>query len=501
MHRSTLRFAALILFVFPVLALTSPPIRLHPENPRWFEWRGRAVALITSAEHYGAVINPDFDVRRYLETLEREGLNYTRVFSGAYVEPPGAFGIRRNTLGPAPGRFLAPWARSAEPGAGDGGSKFDLDRFSEEYLRRLREFIAEAGRRGIVVELTLFCATYGERQWAIHPFNPSNNVQRLPVRDWRRLHTLPPGATGDAARRANPAFPYQERLVRHLVRALNEFDNLFYEIQNEPWADIGRNGEMIHPWWTERQGWPNAVQIPTAESVAWQRAIAAIIREEEGRLPRRHLIAQNIANFRLAVHRDDLAPEAELLNFHYALPEAVGWNRGLRRAIGCDETGFMGRADAPYRRQAWRFVMSGGALFNHLDYSFTVGREDGTDLENEAPGGGGPGIRRQLAILTRFLHAFDLARLEPDPWVVEAAPGLATWVLSSPGTEYAIYVEGRGPTELRLRLPAGRWRAEWISTEDGRGLGGATIESNGVSPAALPAPAVGDGAALRLVRA
>lgn len=239
---------------------------------------------------------------------------------------------------------------------------------------------------------------------------------------------------------------------------MKEFDNLVDEIQSEPWADTGRPGAVIHPWWTEHSGWPNAVQIPIADSVAWQRAIAAIIRDEERRLPRRHMIAQNIANVRLAAHIEDLVPEAELLNFHYALPEAVEWNRGLHRAIGCDETGFMGRSDASDRRQArWlgRLVMSGGALFNHLDYSFTVGREDGSDVENDAPGGGGSAIRRQLAILSRFLLTFDLARLEPDPWVVDAAPGLATWAPSSPGSEYAIYVESRGPTEVRLRLPRG----------------------------------------------
>ncbi|MCX7818014.1 MAG: hypothetical protein N2652_02190 [Kiritimatiellae bacterium] len=499
MQRNPGRLAASAVVAGAIIA-SAQPIRLHPENPRWFEWRGRALALITSAEHYGAVLNLDFDIRRYLETLEREGLNYTRVFSGAYVEPTNAFNIQRNTLAPAPGRFLAPWVRSDEPGAGDGGTRFDLDRFSDAHLRRLRDFIAEADRRGIVVELTLFCATYGPAQWAIHPFNPSNNIQRLPVHDYRRLHLLPVSADLATARASNPAFRYQEALVRHLVRGLNEFDNLFYEIQNEPWADNSRPGEVIHPWWTERRGWPNAVQIPTAESVAWQRAIAAVIRDEERRLPKRHLIAQNIANFVLAVHPDDLVPEAELLNFHYALPEAVGWNRGWKGAIGCDETGFMGREDTPYRRQAWRFVMSGGALFNHLDYSFTVGHEDGSDIGNEAPGGGGPTIRRQLAILSRFLHQFDLTRLEPDCLVVEAAPGVATWSLSVPGLQYAIYVEGRGPTELWLRLPPGRWRTRWISVEDGKPLGESVDTTDGTTPTCVPVPDIRGGAAARIVR-
>ena len=40
-------------------------ISLHPENPHYFLWRGRPTILITSAEHYGAVLNLDFDFRRY----------------------------------------------------------------------------------------------------------------------------------------------------------------------------------------------------------------------------------------------------------------------------------------------------------------------------------------------------------------------------------------------------------------------------------------------------
>ena len=103
----------------------STPIALH-DNPHYFQWRGKPTILITSGEHYGAVMNLDFDYRKYLDTLAADGLNYTRVFSGAYVEPQGAFNIAQNTMAPAAGRFLAPWARSAQPGYTGGGNKFDL---------------------------------------------------------------------------------------------------------------------------------------------------------------------------------------------------------------------------------------------------------------------------------------------------------------------------------------------------------------------------------------
>jgi hypothetical protein len=434
-----------------------PPIRLHPQNPRYFEWRGKAVALITSAEHYGAVLNLDFDWQRYLETLQRDGMNYTRIFSGSYVEPAGAFGIERNTLAPAEGRFLAPWARSDQPGYAGGGNKFDLDRFSPEYLARLKDFLAEAGKRDIAVELTLFCSTYSDRQWAIHPFNPQNNIQNLAIADWKKLNTLANGRI----------MAYQEKLVRHLVRELNGFDNLFFEIQNEPWADNHTLGDVINPYMTDHYRWPNAVEIPTAATVAWQTRIGDIIADEQARLPHQHLIAQNVANFRLPIRPQDLAPTASIVNFHYAYPEAATWNLSLPVVLGYDETGFAGRDDAFYRRQAWNFLFSGGALFNSLDYSFTVGHEDGTDLTSKSPGGGSPTLRKQLKILSEFLHSFDLANLRPDTDFVKSSPGVVTRTLSHPGQAYALYMEGRSPTELSLALPAGRWQIEWLNPADG----------------------------------
>src|SRR6266571_2028030 len=72
------------------------PLSLHPDNPHYFLFRGKPTVLITSGEHYGAVLNLDFDYIKYLETLGRDGLNLTRTFSGAYVEPPEAFNIASN---------------------------------------------------------------------------------------------------------------------------------------------------------------------------------------------------------------------------------------------------------------------------------------------------------------------------------------------------------------------------------------------------------------------
>ena len=80
--------------------MSGAPLALHPENPHYFLFRGKPTVLITSGEHYGAVLNLDFNYVEYLETLRADRLNLTRTFTGAYVEPHGTFNITSNTLAP-----------------------------------------------------------------------------------------------------------------------------------------------------------------------------------------------------------------------------------------------------------------------------------------------------------------------------------------------------------------------------------------------------------------
>jgi hypothetical protein len=166
------------------------PIRLHPDNPHYFLWRSKAAILITSGEHYGAVLNRDFDYKRYLNTLESLGFNLTRTFSGAYCEPVGAFRIANNTLAPAKDRLICPWARSEQPGYANGGNKFDLTKWDPAYFGRLRDFISEAGKRGVVVEMVLFCPFYEDSMWNLSPMNAANNINGIGKMERTEAYTL-----------------------------------------------------------------------------------------------------------------------------------------------------------------------------------------------------------------------------------------------------------------------------------------------------------------------
>lgn len=461
-------------------AAFAQPIRLHPKNPHYFLYQGKAIALIGSGEHYGAVMNADFDYHRYLATLSAEGMAYTRLFGGSYREvPEKSFGIRRNTLAPAPGRFVAPWAPS--------GAKFDLDRWNREYFARFHDFLAEASRRGIVVEVTLFSSHYQEMQWQVSALDPANNINGTDAIDWKKLHTLD---NGNLLRR-------QEEYTRKLVREANTFDNVIFEIQNEPWSDRGTLADVVNPYLQlpGRDTYPNSVDVADQLSLAWQARVADWIVSEEKALANRHLIAQNYCNFRLPVRQ--LLPGVSVVNFHYAYPEAVLLNYGLGKAISYDETGFLGRGDGLYRRQAWNFMLSGGSVFDALDYSFSVGHEDGGDTEPNGPGGGSPALRRQLRVLSEFLQKLPLEDLAPDSQTVKHAAGVYARVLSKKGRAYGIYLDGLGPSEITLDLPAGRYTDEWIDVETGGTARNDSFEHPG-GEKVLTTPEFRDGIALRL---
>ena len=409
------------------------PIQPHPDNGHYFLFRGRPTILITSAEHYGAVLNAEFDYVTYLDELQRHGLNQTRTWSGTYRETATSFGIADNTLNPR--RYLAPWARSGE------GTKYDLNQWDLAYFDRLKDFLTQAGRRGVVVEYGLFCSFYSDELWAVSPMNPINNVNGLSDCPRAEVFTL----------ERTDMLAVQEKFVRKVVRELRDFDNVYFEICNEPYITNICN--------------------------RWQARIAEVIADVEKDMPVKHLIAQNIANGTGKIAQPHRA--VSIFNFHYAKPpEAVAQNYALNKVIADDETGFAGNADVTYRREAWEFILAGGGVYSNLDYSFTTAHPGGDLTEYDAPGGGSRNLRHQLKILRDFMESFDFAHMHPANEIVRT--GVLTATLAGVpacaaatvrvlgGDSFALYISGGEGVQLSLNLPAGRYSAEWIDTRTGQ---------------------------------
>ena len=403
------------------------PIGLHPENPHYFIYKDKPTILVTSGEHYGAVLNLDFDYVTYLDALSRDSLNLTRIFSGAYLEPQGAFKIERNTLAPARGRFISPWQRSDEPGHIDGGNKFDLTKWNEDYFTRLKDFMGEAEKRNVVVELAFFCPFYEDSLWQMSPMHTSNNVNSVGPADRADVYTLDKSAG---------LLEIQDALVRKIVNELKGFGNLIYEICNEPYFG--------------------------GVTMEWQHHIASVIQDVEQGFEHKHLISQNIANHKLLIK--DPHPGVSIFNFHYAYPPvAVSQNYHLNKVIGDNETGFDGNADSTYRREGWSFILNGGALYNNLDYSFTAEHEDGSfQYPPTQPGGGTAALRNQLRSLKDFMNGFDFLKMKPDSTIV-TVEGSRAYVLAEEGKQYAIYIFGRGPFSFDVSVPSGNYTVEFFN--------------------------------------
>jgi hypothetical protein len=235
--------------------------------------------------------------------------------------------------------------------------------------------------------------------------------------------------------------------------------------------------------------------------------------EAEKGFPRPHLISQNIANGRARIEKPHAA--VSVFNFHYATPpDTVAMNYRLNKVIGDNETGFRGTTDRPYRTEGWDFLLAGGGLYNNLDYSFTVGHEDGTFVfPSTQPGGGSPALRKQLRILKDFLYGFDFVRMKPDnavikggaitsPLAVGAAPEakVTARALAEAGKAYALYVNGGTQAELMLELPAGPYRAEWLNPKTGKIDKREEFEHAG-GQRKLVSPAYVEDIALRVLRA
>jgi hypothetical protein len=450
--------------VFWVLVLLSAisegrakPISAHPQNPHYYLFRGEATVLITSAEHYGAVINQAFDYVAYLDTLKSHGLNYTRIYPAGFVEPEGAFQLE-NTLAPKPGKLIQPWARSQSPGYYSGGNRFDLDRWDPEYFRRLKDFVAQASERGIIVEICFFNAQ-NRGSWPVSPLFWKNNIQGEGHIDKDDVQTL---KNSKMTRR-------QEDFIRRIVQEVNSFDNVILEICDEP-LSYGTPRDLAGPWIGH---------------------LVEVIKETERALPQKHLLGQQVQG-KIGGPIDFSAnPDVSVIvtQYDWLTPdEQVGGMRALdylydrNKPIDLNETGYYplnswyaGDKAGDVRVEAWEFMVGGGSSFNNLNGVYSASDPAGTAAENQP-------VLKTMQSLKQFIDNFDFLRMRPDrTFVVSGIPaGAYCRGMSERGKQYALYhhhsklkpyvyqvMPGAYAERFVLDLPAGTYQADWVDPSTG----------------------------------
>jgi hypothetical protein len=462
-------------------------VHIHPDNPKLFEFRGKPLVLLTATEHYGAVMNRPFQFERYLADAAEKRMTLTRLFMlfrelQTNINP-------YSTCKPETPDYIAPFERTGPGRALDQELKYDLDRPNPEFFDRLHRFLSLASSYGIIVEIVLLSNTYAPNIWELNPLNDRNNINGLEAIEWPDY----------LSQRHPKLFERQAAHVRKIVEETNAYDNVIYEICNEPGGAA-----------------PSPAENPSVEEVnQWLSALIGVVRQTEAGLPNQHLIAgQEAFSYMPSSQGSDVSFQAmgyDVINMH-ALPNTVyhgqGYHlgdfmskqlalRALRdfglatygepKPLNQDEDNAASaykdvEAWTIHRKRAWTAVLSGGH-YDTIDFSIVNSCETGTPESQRH-------IRSWMKYLSEFIHSIDLARAHPLLGLLQEQPQHALEVVFGIEAEdYCIYLaDEREPAsarglpdgdqidrgagqpirgQLKLRLPAGDYQVACFNPKTG----------------------------------
>ena len=425
-------------------------IGICEKNPHYFQYRGKEILLITSAEHYGAVVSKKFDYVKYFDALAEYGLNYTRIYPGALIEPAGLW-LPEDTL--APGEdLIVPWARSDADGYILGGSKFNLNKWDSEYFLRLRDFLKEAEKRDIIVEICFFnCQP--ESCWKYSPLHKDANIQGIGKCNNVSFQTLDDELL----------VREQLRYIEKIIIETNEFGNVIYEFVDEPTLALTPSNKVYQ--WISRL-------IDTAV-------------ETENKLQKKHILAQQLE---IGV---DFAPDDRIAlivtQYITVSSRQIGGVPALvncycyNKPIELNETAYVPswydrEHTAISRLESWEFMIGGGAGFNQLNGYFVTSNPSGENENNKK-------ILQGFKNLRTFLESFDYIKMTRDfDAFRNISIGSSVNMISEKGRQYAIYIHHSFPNgggmgtfyepsygeyapKLTLRLDKGEYVVNFIEPE------------------------------------
>jgi hypothetical protein len=461
-----------ILYGFAVLITLScshKPVEVWSKNPHYLSYKHKPLLLITSDQHYGAVIDLDFDFITYLDYLAENGMNLTRLYPGGMFEPVDKF-LPGNPLGPHQGRQLLPWMKSDQAGAnpllaeaGEPSFKYDLDSWNTEYFNRIKNFIDYARKKDIIVEIAFFNGMYADC-WPLMAMYHQNNIQNTGKYELQEcgLFTTMDSLNLDVVY-------YQKEYIKKIVTELNEFENLIYDISDEPCLQGMPDGSIIIN--------PDSMIIP------WINAMKDAFLEAEGPLPNKHILGQTVQSC-----SPDLSEEkwCMWLPTEYIGPaeRALKLNYKSNKPIVNVESNYFGTSLSQFaystdavRLEGWWFMLGGGAGIINLNGEFYHGQESG-----------GNGTRNQIVpqrkMLKEFMNSLDLTGMSRFTDFSVADTSVICNGLAESGEQYAIYLfhgswdsdwgcsflpeaGNYNDTVTINKMPAGSYTVEWIDPVTG----------------------------------
>lgn len=426
-------------------AVATGPLRIHPENPRYFadgkktpQGSLRAVYL-TGAHTWNSMVDmgrndpPEkFDWEAYLTFLEKHHHNFIRLWAWDST----TWDTRAN--GNLAKDFVhhaapLPWMRSGPGNALDGKPRFDLTKFNAEYFDRLRSRVTSARERGIYVSVMLFEGWglyHGNRRagtqqawaWNSHPFNPANNINGIKVEGADAL-------SGKVHSMRSPDVNNLQALyIRKVVDTVNEFDNVLYEVINE-------GGEKEWNWW-----------------------VIETIHDHERGKPKQHPVGNTGHGAeRIATMLDSPAEWVSPGRADGYGEDPPAWNEKKVSLLDTDHIWGVG-GNVPW---VWKSFLRG---HNPLFMDPYDGSILGEDRSWER-------IRAALGEARRYADRVDLASMTPQSeW---SSTG---YCLANAGREYLVYQPAKN-SEFTIELKAGTYRIEWFDPTRGIQIAGESLKT------------------------
>ncbi len=254
-----------------VASVIGPPGPLHvsTDNRRYFADPSGRVVYLTGSEYWKTIQDngpsnppPVFDYSGFLNFLQQHNHNFTRLYMWEQSRWSAETSLSH---------WFSPtlYVRTG-PGIGaDGGAQFDLTQINPAYLARVRQRAIDAGARGIYVSIMLFdgwsvgvkgSSTAGN-PWLGHPFNSANNINGI---------NGDPNGDASGAETQTLSIPavtaLQDTYVKAVIDAVNDLDNVIYEISNES----------------------------EQSSDAWQYHMIDLVRSYEASKPKQHAVGMTV---------------------------------------------------------------------------------------------------------------------------------------------------------------------------------------------------------------
>jgi hypothetical protein len=429
-------------------ATAAGPLRVSTVNPRYFADPSGRVVYLTGSHYWknvqdNSTTNPPaaFDNDAYLDFLQAHNHNFTRLW---------VWEQSRWTTETSVSNWFSPtlYVRTG-PGTGaDGGSKFDLNQINPAYLARLRQRVIDAGARGIYVSVMLFDGwsvgmkggSTASNPWLGHPFNSANNINSINGDTNGDLNGMEIQTLSNSAITAR-----QDTYVRAVIDAVNDLDNVIYEISNE--------------------------SDPSGD--AWQYHMINLVRSYEATKSKQHPIGMTVP-YPNASNSEVLSSPADWVSMNGDINNLAVANGSKVSLSDTDHLcGICATAAWP-----WMSLMRGhNTLFmDGYDGSAGVGDPD-YDPNNSL----WPIVRNYMGYARSYALRMDLVHALPSGSLASSGDCLAV-----AGSEYLVLLPTGGSVTLNLNGVSGSFTVEWFSPRSNSTVIGSSVP--GGSTVTLTAP-------------